>query len=354
MRRLTPCNRCASPFLAIGSTAAVSSNGGPRCISSSDALSCLWRSSISPRRWSACQTVKPVTVGILSPGLPSIPPEYSKAFRERGYEEGRNLRIEFRTAKGKTEALPELATELVRLKPDVLIGSTTPATLALKQTTDSIPIVFFFVSDPVATGLVKSFDHPGGNITGLSVADEYWSVKTVEIVTETLPGICCLTVLRNSSNQAAPVVTVAFEKAAKTLGIELKFMDAGSPDQLNSALTIPLEGRFKTALLSTPESIFVAARTQIAEYAERQHIPLFGPYRADAVAGAVMSFGASYYGQFQALVGHVDKILKGAKPADLPVEQPTAFDLVLNLKVAKALGVQIPQSVLARATELIE
>jgi len=128
-------------------------------------------------------------------------------------------------------------------------------------------------------------------------------------------------------------------------------MDAGSPDQLNSALTIPLEGRFKTALLSTPESIFVAARTQIAE---RQHIPLFGPYRADAVAGAVMSFGASYYGQFQALVGHVDKILKGAKPADLPVEQPTAFDLVLNLKVAKALGVQIPQSVLARATELIE
>jgi putative ABC transport system substrate-binding protein len=242
----------------------------------------------------------------------------------------------------------------VRLKPDVLIGGTTPATLALMRATDSIPIVFFFVSDPVATGLVKSFDHPGGNVTGLSVADEYWSIKTVEIVTETLPGICCLTVLRNSSNQAAPVVTAAFEKAAKNLGIELKSMNAGNPDQLNSALTMPLEGRFKTALLCTPESIFIAARAQIVDYAGRQQVPLFGPYRADAVAGAVMSFGVSYDGQYRAMVEYVDKVLKGAKPADLPVEQPTAFDLVLNLKVAKALGLQIPPSVLARATELIE
>jgi putative ABC transport system substrate-binding protein len=300
------------------------------------------------------QTVKPVTVGFLCPGCPALPPIFLEAFRERGYEEGRNLRVEFRTAKGKTEALPELAAELVELKPDVLIGGTTPATLTLKRATDTIPIVFFFVSDPVATGLVKSFDHPGGNVTGLSVADEYWSIKTVEIVTETLPGICCLTVLRNSSNQAAPVVTAAFEKVAKNLGIELKFMDAGNPDELTSALSIPLEGRFKTALLATPESIFVAARTQIVEYAERQQIPLFGPYRADAVAGAVMSFGVSYDGQYRAMVEYADKIIKGAKPVDLPVEQPTAFDLVLNLKVAKALGVQIPPSVLARATELIE
>jgi putative ABC transport system substrate-binding protein len=160
--------------------------------------------------------------------------------------------------------------------------------------------------------------------------------------------------LRNSSNQAAPVVSGFFEKAAKSSGIELKFMDAGSPDELNKALAIPLDGRFKTALLLTPESIFIAARAQIVEYAQRQHIPLFGPYRADAVAGAVMSFGASYDGQFRALMEYVDKILKGANPADLPVQQPTAFDLVLNLKIAKALGLQIPPSVLARATELIE
>jgi putative ABC transport system substrate-binding protein len=300
------------------------------------------------------QTVKPVTIGYLSPGLASMPPIFFEAFREKGYEEDRNLKVEFRTAKGKPEALPGLAAELVSLKPDVLIGSTTPASLALKQATESIPIVFFFVSDPVATGLVKSFDHPGGNVTGLSVADEYFSVKTVEIVADTLPGICCLTILRNSSNQAVSVVTAAYEKAGKSLGIELRFMDAGSPDELNKALAIPLEGRFKTALLSTPESIFVAARTQIAEYAQRQHVPLFAPYRADAVAGAIMSFGASYDGQFHALADFVDRILKGTKPSDLPVQQPTAFDMVLNLKVAKELGVQIPQSVLARATELME
>jgi len=299
------------------------------------------------------QTVKPVTVGYLSL-LPSIPPIFTEALHERGYEEGRNVRIEFRSAKGSKEALPKLAAELVSLKPDVLIGGTTPAASALKQETDSIPIVFFFVSDPVATGLVKSFDHPGGNVTGVSVADEYWTVKTLELVKETLPGICCLTILRNQSNQAAPFLTAIYEKTAKSLGIELKMMDAGNPSQLNEVLAIPLEGRFKTALLVTPESIFVAGRTQIVDYMQRQHLPLFAPYRADAVAGALMSFGASYDGHFRAMVDYVDKILKGAKPADLPVQQPTAFDLVLNLKVAKAFGVQIPQTVLARATDLIE
>jgi putative ABC transport system substrate-binding protein len=300
------------------------------------------------------QTVKPVTVGWLSVAAPSIYPPFIGMLRERGYEEGRNLRIERRSAMGRQEALPKLAAELVSLKPDVLVGVTTPATLALKQATSSIPIVFFFVSDPVATGIVKSFDHPGGNATGLSVADEYWSSKTLELVTETLPGICCLTILRNGSNQRVPFVSAIYEKTAKSLGIELKMMDASTFDQLNEVLAIPLEGRFKTALLVTPESLFTAGRTQIVEYMQRQHLPLFAPFRADAEAGALMSFGASYDGQFRAMADYVDKILKGAKPADLPVQQPTAFDLVLNLKVAKELGVQIPQSVLARATDLIE
>ena len=300
------------------------------------------------------QTVKPVTVGFLSVAAASIYPPVVEMLRERGYEEGRNLRIEFRSAKGRQEALPKLAAELVSLKPDVLIGGTTPAAMALKHETNSIPIVFFFVSDPVATGLVKSFDHPGGNITGANVADEYFSVKTLELVTETLPGICCLTILRNPSNQAAPFVSAIYEKTAKSLGIELKMMDAANPDQLKEVLSIPLEGRFKTALLATPESLFVAGRTQIVEYAQRQHLPLFAPYRPDAEAGALMSFGASFDGQYRAMTDYVDKILKGAKPADLPVQRPTAFDLVLNLKVAKGLGLEIPQLVLARATDLIE
>jgi putative ABC transport system substrate-binding protein len=300
------------------------------------------------------QTVKPVTVGWLSVALPSIYPPFIQMLRERGYEEGRNLKIEYRTAKGRQQDLPKLAAELVSLKPDMVIGSTTPAAMALKQATDSIPIVFLFVSDPVSTGLVKSFDHPGGNVTGVTVSDEYFSVKTLELIRDTLPGICCLSMLRNPSNRAESVITATFEKTAKSLGIELRFMDAGNPDQLKEVLAIPLEGRFKTALLVRAESLFVAGQTQIIEYMQQQHLPAFGPYRADAVAGALMSFGASYDGQYHAMTEYVDKILKGTKPADLPVQAPTAFDLVLNLKVAKALGLQIPQSVLARATELIE
>ncbi|MFI5013743.1 MAG: ABC transporter substrate-binding protein [Hyphomicrobiales bacterium] len=300
------------------------------------------------------QTVKPITIGFLNSALPSIPPIFIKVFHERGYEEGRNLRIEYRTANGKLDELPKLAAELVSLKPDVLVGGTTPVALALKQATDSIPIVFFFVSDPVANGLVKSFANPGGNVTGLMVGDEFWSVKTLQLVTDTLPGICCVTILINPSNQTMAFIRSSFEKTAKSLGVELKMMDAGNPDQLNEVLAIPLEGRFKTALLSTPESLFTRGRTQIVEYAQRQHIPLFAPYRADAEAGALMSFGASYDGQFRAMADYVDKILKGTKPADLPVQLPTAFDLVLNLKVAKALGLEIPPSILTRATELIE
>jgi putative ABC transport system substrate-binding protein len=300
------------------------------------------------------QTVKPVMNGFLSVGSASIYPPFVEMLRERGYEEGRNLRIEFRSAKGRQETLPKVAAELVSLKPDVLVGSTTPAVLALKQETDSIPIVFLFVSDPVAVGIVKSFANPGGNITGVSVANQYWSVKTLELVTDTLPGICCLTILRNPSNQAAPFILAIYEKTAKSLGIELKIIDAANPDQLREVLAIPLEGRFKTALLLAPDGLFTGSGTQIVESAQRQHIPLFAPYRSDAVAGALMSFGASFDGQYRAMTDYVDKIIKGAKPADLPVQQPTTFDLVLNLKVAKALGLEIPPLVLARATELIE
>jgi putative ABC transport system substrate-binding protein len=185
------------------------------------------------------QTVKTVTVGYLSPSFASIPPIFIEAFRERGYEEGRNLRIEFRSAKGRFEELPKLAAELVSLKPDALVGPTTPAALALKQATDSIPIVFFFVSDPVASGLVKSFANPGGNVTGLSVGDEFWSVKTLQLVTETLPGICCVTILINPSNQTTAFLSAIYEKTAKSLGIELRMMNAGNPSQWNEVLGNP-------------------------------------------------------------------------------------------------------------------
>ena len=312
------------------------------------ALIILWVSVVKP------QQVKSVSVGFLGVALSSAPPAFVEALRQRGYDEGSNLRIEFRSAKGRPEALPKLAAELVGLKPDVLVGATTPSALALKNETDSIPIVMVAVGDPVPSGLVKSFAHPGGNVTGASLATEYWEAKRLQLVTETIPGICCLPVLRNPSNPLAPLISATYQNIAKSLGIELRMIDAANPEQLDEVLDSPLDGRFRAALYSTPDGLFVSRRSQIIEFAQRQRLPLFAPYREDVEAGALMSFGANLDDQLRLGADYVDKIVKGAKPADLPVQQPTTFDLVLNLKVAKALGLQIPLSVLARATELIE
>jgi putative ABC transport system substrate-binding protein len=307
-----------------------------------------------PASVATSQTVKPFTIAYLSVGVTTLYPPFIQMLRERGYEEGRNLKIEFRSAKGIPEALPKLAAELVSLKPDVLVGSTTPAALALKHETDAIPIVFLFVSDPVATGLVKSFANPGGNLTGAANATEVWEGKSLQLIAETLPGICCVTLLRNPSNQTAPLIQGVYEKAAKSLCIELRILDAANPEKLQEALASPLEDRFKTAVVVSPDGLFTGRGSQIAEFTQRQHIPLFAAYRADAVAGALIGFGASFDSQYGLAADYVDKILKGAKPTDLPVQQPTALDLVINLKVAKSLGIEIPQMVLARATELIE
>ncbi|SEE03304.1 putative ABC transport system substrate-binding protein [Rhizobiales bacterium GAS191] len=305
----------------------------------------------------SAQPVKSVSVGYLGVSqLVSPPPAFVEELRERGYEEGRNLRIEFRSAKGRPEALPKLAAELVGLRPDVLVGATTPSALALKKETDSIPIVIFSVGDPVASGLVQSFARPGGNVTGSSLATEIWESKRLQLVKEVLPQICCLSVLRNPSNQfgASPFATTIYQNAAKTLGLELKMIEAASPDELDQALAVPQDVRFRTALFSAPDGLFVSRRAQIIAFAQRQRIALFMPYREDAEAGALMSFGASLDDQSRLAADYVDRIIKGARPADLPVQQPTKFDLVLNLRAAKALGLTFPPSVVAGATELIE
>ncbi|SEF12121.1 putative ABC transport system substrate-binding protein [Rhizobiales bacterium GAS191] len=244
----------------------------------------------------APQPMKSVSVGFLGVSqLASPPPTFVGVLRERGYEEGRNLKIEFRSAKGRPEALPKLAAELVSLRPDVLVGATTPSALALKKETDSIPIVIFSVGDPVASGLVQSFARPGGNITGSSLATEIWESKRLQLVKEVLPQICCLSVLRNPSNQfgASPYPTTIYQNAAKTLGIDLKMIEAANADELDQALAAPLDDRFRTALFSAPDGLFVSRRAQIIAFAQRQRLALFMPYREDAEAGALMSFGAS-------------------------------------------------------------
>ncbi len=300
-------------------------------------------------------TAAAVTIGFLSTvGDTGPAPAFIEAPRELGYEEGRNLTILFRSAKSTNDELPKLAAELVGLKPDVLVASGTPSSLALKKTTASIPIVMLGIGNPIGTGLVASLAHPGGNVTGTANAVEEWAAKRLQMVTEVLPGIRCLMYLRNPANQSIMANAPAFMDAREKLGIELHVIDAATPEQLDQALATPLDERCKAALFLPLDGLFISRRAEIVEFALRHQIALFAPFREDAEAGALMSFGIDLDDQWRLGATYVDKILKGAKPANLPVEQPTKFELVINLKTAKALDLTIPPLLLAGADTLIE
>jgi len=300
-------------------------------------------------------TAGAVTIGVISTvGATAPAPAFIKALRELGYEEGRNLTILFRSAKSSNDELPKLAAELVTLKPDVLVAEGTPASLALKKATASIPIVMIGIGNPIATGLIASLAHPGGNVTGTANAAGEWAAKRLQMVTEVLPGMRCLMYLRNPANQSTMANAPAFMDAREKLGIELHVIDAATPEQLDQALAAPLDERCKAALFLSLDGLFAMRRAQIVEFARRQRIALFAPVREDAEAGALMSFGIDVDDQWRLGATYVDKILKGAKPADLPVEQPTKFELVINLKTAKALELTIPSLLLASADKVIE
>ncbi len=306
----------------------------------------------------AAQPVKPVTLGILEvarpPGSTGPARALVEALRDLGYEESRNLTIEFRSADGRNENLPKLAAELVSLKPDVIVAASTPAVVAVKKATSETPIVMIGVGGPVATGLVQSLARPGGNVTGRSNASGEVAQKRLQLVTEAIPGICCVTMLSNPANPGNVAMLPIMNSAAKSLGIELKMIEAADPGQLEQALAAPLEDRFRTALYLFPDVLFVTRRAEIIESAVRRGLAVFAPFQEDAVAGALMAYGVNIDDEYRAAAVYVDKILKGAKPAELPVEQPTRFKLVINLKTAKALGLTIPPLLLGSADEVIE
>jgi putative tryptophan/tyrosine transport system substrate-binding protein len=298
-------------------------------------------------------------IGLLFPTSPSDPrtarflEAFRQGLRELGYAEGQNIAIESRFAEGKWDQLPGLAAELVRDKVDVIVTYTTPATQAAKRATGTIPIVVAAVIDPVAAGLVASFAHPGGNITGLSQMVPDLVGKQLELLKEVAPKISRVALLGNPANPAHAPTIRDVQVAARALGVQLQLREARGPDEIESAFAAMTTER-AGAVIVLVDSMLIDHRTRIADLAARRRLPTVSATSETAEAGGLMAYGPSVRDMFRRAAAYVDKILKGTKPADLPVEQPTKFELVINVRAAKALGLTVPQSVLLRADRLIE
>jgi putative ABC transport system substrate-binding protein len=305
----------------------------------------------------AQQPAKVPRIGFLTTPSPTAAAYYLEAFREGlrelGYVEGKTIAIEYRFAEGRPERLPALAAELVRLKVDVIVTGGPPAPEDAKQATSTIPIVFAVAGDPVGEGLVASLARPGGNITGLaSIAAEVVG-KQLELLKEVVPKISRVAVLLNPSHSAHPLMARQAEGAARALGMQLHILQAGSPAEIDAAFAA-MRSQGVGGVLVLRGSLFLAQRAQIAALAAKSRLPAVYGTREEAEAGGLMAYGASLPLLYRRAATYVDKILKGAKPADLPVEQPTKFELIINLKTAKALGLTIPPSLRQRADELIQ
>ena len=278
---------------------------------------------------------------------------FRQGLRDLGYVEGRNIVIEYRYAGEKYERLPGLAAELVRLKVDVIVSHGTPGPLAAKQVTSAIPIVMTSAGDPVASGLVSSLARPGGNVTGLSLMVPELGGKRLQLLKEILPGLSRVAVLWNAANPYASLVVREMEATATTLGVQLQSLVVRGPDDFEGALAAATTGR-AGALTAVEDPLTVTKRTQIVDFAAKSRLPAIYGVKEFVDAGGLMSYGVHFADLYRRAAPYVDKILKGAKPADLPVQQPTKFEFVINLKTAKALGLTIPQSVLQRADEVIQ
>jgi len=295
-------------------------------------------------------------VGYLNPGSASDPlrqrrlDAFRQSLRELGYVEGQNIAIESRWAEGKYDRYPALAADLVRLKVDVIVAQSGAATQATQQATRTVPIVM----DPVGSGIVSSLARPGGNVTGTSVMAPDLVGKQLELIKEVVPKVSRVALLRHPANPASATYLRGAEAAARILGVRLQTLDARNPQEIDSAFAAMTRER-AGALLIFPDTLFGTQRRQIAELAAKTRLPaIHGGMSEYAEAGGLMAYSPNNLDLERRAATYVDKILKGAKPADLPVEQPTKFELVINLKTAKALGLTIPPTVLLRADQVIE
>jgi putative ABC transport system substrate-binding protein len=290
-------------------------------------------------------------IGFLSQGQPpkAFLEALQQGLRERGYVEGRNLVWEFRSTDGSLDQLPQFAEDLVRLKVDVILARASSGAMAAKRATTSIPIVFFAVYAPVEIGLVPDLGHPGGNITGVAVNASDMAGKRVQLLKELVPTLKSVAILSHTSHPTNAVQLQGAEAAARTLGVHLKAVPVRGADDFAPALN-GLRGIEGVLHADTP--LFVTHRARLVDAVAGSRLPAIYPARVYVEAGGLMSYGPNLPDLWRRAAAYVDKILKGAKPADLPVEQPSQFELVINLKTAKALGLTIPQSVLLRADEV--
>jgi len=306
---------------------------------------------LAPLATEAQEPGKIPRIGILRPGSPPDPlvEAFRQGLHELGYADGRNIIIEYRWAEGRDERLPSLAADLVRLQLDVIVAG--QAATAVKQATNVIPIVMP-IGDPVKAGLVVSLGRPGGNVTGLTSLSEELPGKWMELAKETLPRVSRVAVLWDPAGD--PSQLRVSELAARSLNIRLQVLKVGRSDGIEGVFAGAKENHAE-ALIVLGSPFFYAHRTRLIDLAARRRLPTIYPQREFvAGAGGLMSYGADYRDQFRRAATYVDKILKGARPADLPVQQATKFELVINLKTAKALGLTIAQSVLGRADQVVE
>jgi putative tryptophan/tyrosine transport system substrate-binding protein len=279
---------------------------------------------------------------------------FFQGLHDLGYANGQNIAIDYLSAEGNGERFPALAAECLRLKSDIIVVTTTPAAQAAIAATRTIPIILIALGDPVRTGLVKSLAQPGGNVTGMSLMVPEVAAKRLGLLKEAIPGISRVLVLAYLADPIAPLQVNALEDAARSLGVTLQVHDIRTADDFPAAFDAAAKEHAE-ALLTTAESIFVAQRARVTELAARYKLPAMYCYSTHVVDyGGLMAYDVSYPDLIRRAASYVDRILKGAEPSDLPIQQPTKFEFSINLKTAKALGVTIPPGVLAIADEVIE
>jgi putative ABC transport system substrate-binding protein len=291
-----------------------------------------------------------VTIGILNFQNPEpFRTMLRDGLRNLGYAEGRNMQIEFRSAEGNQDRISSLAAELVGLKVDVLVGYPTPALVALKQATRDIPIVMIGAGDPVGTGLVASLARPGGNVTGTSSTTAELGAKTLELVREFIPSVQRVAVLANATDAFTKSFLQQMQSGGQSLGLQIQTVMIRQADELDQAFAAMKQDALNAVIVQPS-----LPRQRVVDLALKNHILAIAPTSEFAALGGLAAYGASQKAMVSSTVFIIDKVLKGSKPAELPVEQPTAFELTINLKTARALGITVPPALLARADDVIE
>ncbi len=296
----------------------------------------------------------PHRIGVLAQDIqPGLLETFRDELHKLGYVEGKNITIQVRNAAGRSDRLPALAEDLLRLKVDVILAVNTPAAQTAKKATGTVPIVIMRVADPVRSGLVASLAHPGGNVTGLSFMPDELGAKGVQVLQETLPRISRVAALYQADNPGAFIVVAETERRSAQLGLQFLRLPVRDPSDFPDAFQAAIRAHTE-ALFVMDDGAITKHRRQLLDLAAKHSLPVVSIYKDFAQAGGLIAYGPSLPAVYRRAAYYVDRILKGAKPANLPVEQPSTFELVINLKTAKALGLTIPQSLLLRADEVIQ